>query len=435
MNEGLGLFDNGRRRGRAAEDDGYRDNYADEYADEYYDEAADEDGYDEYDEYDEYDGEDEPPRRKNKKVRWLIVIAAVVIVLGGAGFGVAQVLGFGYYPDYSGSGTSDVVFQVNAGSVRSIGGDLASAGIVESEGAFVKASKSSDQIQSVQPGFYLMKEHMSGAAAVAQLTDPASRVGRLQIKSGWQLDDTTAVNGQVTKGILARISAATCATLNGKSTCIPVATLQSTIRDTNPAELGVPPWALSAVTAADPKHRLEGLIAPGVYDVKPGETAIQTLKRILTQSAAQLQTAGLPISGQGNGFSSYQILTIASIVERESGTAADDPKVARVLYNRLALPMNLQLDSTVDYALDRPMVATSPSEQPLAGAYNTYGNPGLPPTPISSPSVQAIQAAEQPAAGPWLYFVVCQKDKSSCFDVDFTGHEKSVALAHNNGVF
>ena len=140
-------------------------------------------------------------------------------------------------------------------------------------------------------------------------------------------------------------------------------------------------------------------------------------------------------SQQQSGFSPYQVLTIASIVERESGVAADMPKVARVLYNRLAAGQSLQLDSTVDYGLDRPMVRTSPAERPAAGAYDTYDNPGLPPTPISSPSTAAVQAAIAPTPGPWMYFVVCQKDGTSCFATTYTEHQQNVALAQRNGAY
>ena len=212
--------------------------------------------------------------------------------------------------------------------------------------------------------------------------------------------------------------------------------LENAVENTDPAALGVPTWAVSAVSGADAKHRLEGLILPGIYQLKPGETSVETIKRLLSQSDTALQQAGLPSTAQQNsGFSTYQILTMASIIERESGTKADMPKIARVLYNRLALPMDLQLDSTVDYALDRPMIATSVAERPGAGLYNTYGNPGLPPTPISSPSASAIQAAINPVAGTWLYFVVCQKNLSSCFANTFQEHQANVTIAHQNGVF
>jgi UPF0755 protein len=466
VNDGLDLFgsasDEGHHRGyrRDSQEDEYAtdvlhmDQY-EQYEDDHYDDGDAE--YDqEYDadyesEYDpEYDGDeyiddevDEIPsaksgrRRHKRTITWAIVAAAVVFIGAGAYFGVRQVIGLGFYPDYAGAGDSDIVFEVSSGDlVRDIAANLQQADIVKSADAFVKAAKADSTINNVQPGFYVVRKHMSGAAAVAALLDPSHRAGKLEVRSGWQLDDTKSVDGKVTRGILSRISSASCATLNGQSTCISVATLQSTIASTTGPALGLPDWVASSFASVDPKHRLEGLIAPGLYNIKPGETAAQTLKRVLAQSSAQLQVAGLPGTGQqSTGFSPYQILIMASIVEREAGTATDMPKVARVLYNRLALPMNLQLDSTVDYALDRPMVATAKADEPLAGAYNTYGNPGLPPTPISSPSTAAIQAAEQPAAGPWLFFVVCQKDGTSCFAVTGAEHDKNVQIAHANGVF
>jgi UPF0755 protein len=378
----------------------------------------------------------EPPRRNRKKL-WLIIVVAAVVVVAAIGFGAAQELGYGFYSDYSGDGSGDVLFQVNSGdTVRDMASNMAQAGIVASADGFVKAARHSSKVAAVQPGYYVLDEQMSAAAAVTKLTKSSSRVGELQVQPGWQLDDTTAASGKVTKGILSHIADATCATLNGKSTCLSVQDLQNAIQNNDPAALGVPTWATSALSNVDPKHRLEGLILPGIYQLKPGETAVQTIKRLLGQSDAALQTAGLPSTTQQNsGFSTYQILTMASIIEREAGTKPDMPKIARVLYNRLAQPMDQQLDSTVDYALDRPTIATSPSERPGAGPYDTYDNPGLPPTPISSPSTVAIQAAMTPTPGSWLYFVVCQKNLSSCFADTFAEHQANVAIAHSNGVF
>lgn len=376
-------------------------------------------------------------RRNRRRITWGIVVALVVVIAVGAYLGVREFVGIGHYPDYAGPGTTDVVFQVNPGdTTRDIGDDMRQAGIVASAGAFVQASENNTSIGSVQPGFYVLKKRMSSAAAVDRITQQASRVGLLEIKSGQQLDDTTSTSGKVTSGILTHIAQASCAKLNGRNTCVSVAQLRAAIQDTDPAALGVPDWAIPSVTNADPKHRLEGLIMPGVYNLKPGETAAQTLKRIMDQSSAQLQADGLPSpSQQKSGFSPYQVLTLASIVEREAGTTADMPKIARVFYNRLQQGMPLQSDATVDYGLDRPMVATSPAERPHAGAYNSYADPGLPPTPVSTPSADAIQAATQPSSGPWLYFVVCQKDRSSCFATTLQQHNKNVQTARDNGVF
>lgn len=380
-----------------------------------------------------------PPRgrQKGRRVKWAVVVLLCVVAVGGSIFGVLQVLGLGYYPDYTGSGGTDVVFQVNSGdTIRDIGDNLQQAGIVASTNAFVKAAKENSSVSGVQPGYYLMKQHMSGVAAVDKIIAPASRVGEVEIRSGTMLNDTTLGNGKVAPGILTKIAQASCATLNGRSTCLPVADLQAAIQHTNPAALGVPSWAIPSVTAADPKHRLEGLLLPAVYNIKPGNTPVQDLSDMLNQSFAALQAAGLPSTNQQTtGFSPYQELTIASIVEREAGTQGDMPKIARVLYNRLAQGLALGLDSTVDYALDRPMVRTAAADQTRAGAYNTYQNLGLPPTPIASPSNDAIQAALQPAPGAWLFFVVCHKDRTSCFANTFQEHEQNITLAQQNGAY
>lgn len=378
-----------------------------------------------------------PRRRRRRGLTWSIVLVLALVIAGGAYFGLKQFAGFGSYPDYTGSGDRDVVFQVNQGdTTTNIADNMVTAGIVQSGKAFVKAAGNNDKVAGVQPGFYVLKQHMSGVAAANAIVSPVNRVGLLQVKSGWQLDDTTSTDGKVTQGILSRISAASCATLNGTKKCVSVDDLRSAIANSDPTALDVPVWAVPTVKAADPKHRLEGLIMPGVYNLKPGETATQTLKRIMDSSDVALLAAGLPSTGQqGTGFSPYQVLTLASIVERESGTAPDMPKIARVFYNRLQQGKSLQSDATIDYALDRPMVATSPAERPGAGAYDTYDNAGLPPTPVSSPSSAAIQAATAPVAGDWLFFVVCQKDRSSCFATTLAQHNANVALAHQNGVF
>ena len=376
-------------------------------------------------------------RRRRRGVTWSIVLVLVLVIAGGAYLGLKQFAGFGSYADYPGSGDKDVVFQVNSGdTTTNIADNMVTANIVQSAKAFVQAADNNSRVASVQPGFYVLKEHMSGTAAAAAIVRSASRVGLLEIKSGWQLDDTTSTDGKVTPGILSHIATASCATLNGAKTCVSVADLRTAITSDDPTALGIPEWAAPIVKAADPKHKMEGMILPGVYNLKPGENATQTLKRIMDQSSVQILAAGLPSTAQqSTGFTPYQVLTLASIVERESGTTADMPKIARVFYNRLQQGMPLQSDATVDYGLDRPMVATAPAERPGAGLYNTYGNAGLPPTPVSSPSNAAIQAATAPAQGTWLFFVVCQKNRASCFANTLAEHNANVAIAHQNGVF
>ena len=108
---------------------------------------------------------------------------------------------------------------------------------------------------------------------------------------------------------------------------------------------------------------------------------------------------------------------MASLIEREA-IEKDFGKVSRVTYNRLAQRMQLQYDSTVNYVLDRPTIRTKAADREQGGPVQHLPNTGLPPTPISAPSPEAIKAAAAPTAGKWLYFVRCQKDGTSCFADD-----------------
>jgi UPF0755 protein len=96
--------------------------------------------------------------------------------------------------------------------------------------------------------------------------------------------------------------------------------------------------------------------------------------------------------------------------------------------------MRLQMDSTVNYVLDRPTLLTDESERLKAGAYNTYKITGLPPTPIAVPSPEAIQAAVKPPAGDWVYFVKCEKNGLSCFGVTNEDQNRNRDLARARGV-
>jgi uncharacterized YceG family protein len=106
-----------------------------------------------------------------------------------------------------------------------------------------------------------------------------------------------------------------------------------------------------------------------------------------------------------NGVSVYETVVIASIVQAEADTHEDMGKVARVIYNRLDQGMKLQMDSTINYALNRSTLDTSHADTRTDSPYNTYEHKGLPPTPIGNPGEDAIDAAIAPPKGDWLYFV------------------------------
>ncbi|RJQ81559.1 endolytic transglycosylase MltG [Pseudonocardiaceae bacterium YIM PH 21723] len=129
---------------------------------------------------------------------------------------------------------------------------------------------------------------------------------------------------------------------------------------------------------------------------------------------------------------------MASLIEREA-INEDMPKISRVIYNRLANSQQnmqrLQFDSTVNYLLDRQHITTTKTDREKDGPYNTYLRKGLTPTPIGSPSAEALKAAAHPESGNWLYFVVCKKGGKSCFTDNFDTHQKTVEEAQKNGIF
>jgi UPF0755 protein len=96
---------------------------------------------------------------------------------------------------------------------------------------------------------------------------------------------------------------------------------------------------------------------------------------------------------------------VASLVQAEGGRLQDYPKIARVIYNRLAQGMKLELDSTVLYGLNSYGIIASDKQLQSGSPYNTYKHSGLTPGPIDSPGNAAIQAALKPASGDWVYFV------------------------------
>ncbi|MDN5934322.1 MAG: endolytic transglycosylase MltG [Pseudonocardia sp.] len=382
------------------------------------------------------DSENDPHRRAGARRRSGVLLVAVAVLL-------AAVLGGGVYlfrsltsaADFEGPGEGGVVVQVADGdSTAAIGRTLQSAGVVASVAAFLDAAEEDDRILGVQPGSYQMRARMSAAAAVRQLLDPEARVGQLEIRGGVQLDDTSAPDGSFAPGVLTLISRATCASIGDAESCVSVDDLRAAMAGTDPVELGVPEWALDAVSRADPVRRLEGLIMPGLYEVEPGRSAVDVLQGLLATSTARLEATGLVTGADAVGMSPYEVLIIASLVEKE-GITADMPKVARVIYNRLAAGQRLELDSTVNYPLDLQALRTTAEDRAAPGPYNSYAVAGLPPTPIAAAGRDAIAAALAPEPGPWFFFVRCQTDGTSCFAETFPEHTANVALARQNGAF
>lgn len=313
-------------------------------------------------------------RRPRSGARPLVVALAALVVLAlGVVLGVRALTGGP--ADYQGDGTGSVTVVVNPGdSLRQIGRTLAAAGVVADESAFVDAASADPRAQSIAPGTYTLREQMSAASAVALMLDPTSRqVRRLVIPEGWRLD---------------RIVAAAA-----KATGLSPDALKASL--SRAGSLGLPSYA---------HGNPEGFLFPATYQFEPGVTADQVVSAMLARFGQAAQDADLTTSAKALGRTPLEIVTVASILEIEAGPA-DYAKVARVLYNRLAAGMPLQLDSTVNYALGASSLHLTADQLTTDSPYNTYLHKGLPPGPIDSPGDAAIQAALNPASGPWMYFV------------------------------
>lgn len=163
---------------------------------------------------------------------------------------------------------------------------------------------------------------------------------------------------------------------------------------------------------------MEGLLFPSTYEVPVGSTARDVINQLLKQTEDVIQQNHLDTLAQQHQYQNiYQLITLASIVERETGKASNRPNIASVYWNRLFQPNNqtvglLQADPTVQYARD---TANPPQQywEPLNddptniapnSPWNTYVNKGLPPTPICSPGLASLMAAANPPSTGYYYF-------------------------------
>ena len=377
-------------------------------------------------------------QRKRRMGRAFVLAALIVVLVGTVFLGskLWHTLFSSGGNDYAGGGVNDVVIQVHDGdSTTAIGKTLLEHKVIATVSAFVEAAEGNSAISSIQPGFYKVRTEIPASNAVERLADPQNRVGKLVIPEGRQLDDIQDVKtNAVTDGIFSLISRATCVDLDGERHCVSTDDLRKSATTAEPSALSVPDWAMSAVGALGNDHRrLEGLIAPGTWNIDPSAAPQEILSTLIRTSATQYAQGGLLDTAKAMNMSPYQILTVGSLVQRES-KPDDFVKVARVIYNRLAENRTLEFDSTVNYPLDRIEVATTDGDRAQHTQWNTYVRPGLPATPICSPGQPALAAAEQPAPGDWLYFVTIDLQGTTLFTRDYQQHLANIELAKRNGV-
>nr|WP_238351178.1 endolytic transglycosylase MltG [Kribbella shirazensis] len=317
-------------------------------------------------------------------VSLLVVGALVAGAVIGFGKGKDALAGVFSAPDYEGPGTGTVVVEITKGqATASIADTLEKKEVVKSARAFERVARDDPRSLQIQAATYTLRKHMSAKAALDLMLNTAEsvRVARISVPAG----KTKAEVALILQGSKLKLPAGAAAKALG-----------------NPAQLGLPSYA---------HGNAEGFLFPGTYDVPKNATAYTMLKLMTANYAKNAASLDLVNTASRKKLDPYQAVIVASIVGAETNKSEDYAKVARVIYNRLARGMKLQMDSTIHYVVGRDGgVFTTPEQRDNPSPYNTYKYKGLPPTPINSPTRDELRAAINPAQGQWLYFTLINLD-------------------------
>ena len=194
---------------------------------------------------------------------------------------------------------------------------------------------------------------------------------------------------------------------------------------------------------------LEGMLFPDTYQVSGDDTEAAVIRRLVAMMERVGRQENLENAKALVGYSPYQVLIIASMIEKEAKVEEDRAKIARVIYNRLAARMNLEIDATLLYQADPNLTFAQLKE--IDTPYNTYMNRGLPPTPITNPGRASIKAALNPAPAPtaddeaclglprgtdcdYFYYVLIDEDGSHKFATTYEQHLVNVEEARAAGL-
>jgi UPF0755 protein len=337
-----------------------------------------------------------PPRRvgagRSPAGRWgrrAGALLAIVLVV------VAGWFLWSIYQPGAGDGSGRVVVTVPRGaSVGAIGDLLADRGVIDSSFFFRLRAKLSGSGEDIKSGTFRLRNDMSYGAALTALakTPPPPPVIRITIPEGKSRREIAPIARQA--GLRGDYLAA--------SRRSPVL---------NPRRYGAPKDAT-----------LEGFLFPATYELKRGATAKRFVAEQLTAFRQNMAKVNLRYARSKN-LTVFDVLTIASMVEREVAVARERPLVAAVIYNRLKDGMPLGIDATLRYELNDWTHPLKVSQLEADTPYNTRINGGLPPGPIGNPGLASIQAAAHPAKVPYLFYVVkpgtCGQHAFSSTDAQF----------------
>jgi UPF0755 protein len=374
--------------------------------------------------------------RRGRSFFALFLTLILLAVLGvGGWFGITKVQDYFSVKDYPGPGDGPVTVRVVAGdSATDIANNLFKAGVVKSAKAFVSAAQGNSKSKAIQAGYYKLRLHMKGSAALDALlaTDAnGALVNKVSSK-------VTITEGMISVDVFAALA---------KATNIPVTDFQNLAKD--PLALGIPQWWFNRQDSKQAVKSMEGFLYPATYEFEPGADATTILKAIVKNFNDEMTKLDFANQVQHNlNISPYEALVAASIAQVEATGAADMAGVSRVLYNRAytgKFPCScLGLDSEVNYwlrisgkqAKDSGNLTVSQLHDPN-DPYNTHDKPGLPIGPISNPGADALTGAMNPPKGAfsnYFYFLTVDKQGKTAFAGNAAQFQQIRQQACKNGI-
>jgi UPF0755 protein len=323
-----------------------------------------------------------------RKYRKQLIAALLILILIPAGrFGA-----FLMFP--AGSGTRlELVELGRGGSLRALAVDLESRGIISSARLFMLYARLKGGDARVKAGTYQFSDGMRPGEILAQMVSGEIFQRLFALPEGYSSYQVAEMLEK--RGIF------------GKEQFLKACQDPKLL-----AELGI--RAQSA----------EGYLFPGSYNILPGKTEQEVVREMVLRQQ-ELIDKGLSRKGSSSGLSTHQILTLASMVEKEAVLPAEKPLIAAVFLNRLRLGMRLQSDPTALYGVRAFAGKVSRADILRPSPYNTYLIPGLPPGPIGNPGKESIEAVLNPPTVPYIFFVA-RGDGSHQFTSDLPSHNGAV---------
>ncbi len=321
-------------------------------------------------------------QRRRNVMTFVVMIVSLSLLIGGAIVLLRPLFsgdsGEQEVTDYPGPGSGSVEVVVNPGDTgNDIAQTLEGANVIATARAFTTAYTNNERATQIQAGTYTLSEEMSASGAIEALLDPGNRTDiTVTIPEGWQASQ-----------IYDRIAA----------------TLDVSVEDVEEVATQVADESLPEQAGGE----IEGWLFASTYTIEADSGAQELLESMINRTVSAFEEREIPEDDW------EEVLIKASIVEMEVVNSDERGMVARVIENRLegcSGDGRIGMDPTYAYGLGKPAYEITRQEWTENHPYNTRTTAGLPPTPISSPNMESIDAVLSPPDGDWCYFVTVNPD-------------------------